>query len=136
MLISKFKRILRTDYADQFKDLVDKLGFSLNNTIESIVSALNKGISLQDNIQCTVKTLQVTVDSTGKPTTSTSFTMSISQKPIGVVCLNAQNTTNSSSYSTSGITVYWTLQNSSIVINNITGLLANNTYQLTLVAFA
>ncbi len=135
MILDKFKRLLRTDFEEQFQDLIDKLAFSINNTLESVVDAFNNKISLKDNIQCTLKSFAVVVDSSGTPINSVSFQMTIPNKPIGILCLNAQNLTNNTAYSNSGITVYWSLTGKTVIINNITGLIANNKYQLTLVAF-
>lgn len=135
MQIPSFKRILNSDYAAQFQQLVSTLGFTINNAIENINDALDNEISLQDNILCTVKTFSVQVDSTGKPTTSTTFPLSFTGTCLGITMINIINTTNSASYPTGGVTISFSQTQSGIQLNNLTGLAANNTYSITVVAW-
>jgi hypothetical protein len=135
MIIPSFKRILNTDYASQFQQLVNTLGFTLNNAITNINQALSNNISLQDNILCTVKTFNVQVDSTGKPTSSTTFPLSFTGQCLGLSLINVLNSTTSSSYPTGGVTISWTQTQSGIQLNNVTGLAANNTYSITVIAW-
>lgn len=135
MIIEKFKRILRTDYEQEFQNMIDRLSGSLNNTIENILQAFNKSISLNENIQCTVKIITLVVDASGNPTNPLTFLMDIPNKPTGVICINSINLTNSTSYSSNGITINYNINGRTVIINNITGLVPNNTYQLTIVAF-
>lgn len=135
MLLEKFKRILRTDYEAQFQQLIDKLAYALNNTVEQIITTLTNNVSLKDNMFCTLKVMTVIVDSSGNPTTATQFPMVNITKAIGVICINAVNQTNSTSYGTTGITVNWSQAGTAIILNNITGLIPSNTYQMTFVAF-
>jgi hypothetical protein len=135
MIIPSFKRILNTDYAAQFQQLINTLGFSLNNAITNINQALANNISLQDNILCTVKTFNVQVDATGKPTTSTTFPLTFTGQCLGISLINVLNTTTSSAYPTGGVTISWTQTQSGVQLNNITGLATNNTYSITVIAW-
>jgi hypothetical protein len=135
MIIPSFKRILNTDYAQQFQQLIATLGFTLNNAIENINDALDNNISLADNILCTVKTFSLQVDSTGKPTTSTTFPLTFTGQCQGLSVINVTNTTNSSTYPTGGVTISFAQTQNGIQINNITGLPTNNTFSLTVIAW-
>lgn len=135
MKLPSFKRLIRTDYKQEFQSLIDQLSVSINIGIESIYDALNRKITLRDNIACTVKEIDVKVDVTGTPITTTLFKMDISNRLDGIVVLNALNQTDSTVYPTGGIFISWTQTQNGILINNITGLQANQTYTLKLVAF-
>jgi len=135
MQIPSFKRILNTDYAAQFQQLINTLGFTLNNAISNINDALDNEISLQDNILCTVKTFNIQVDATGKPTTTTTFPLSFTGTCLGVSLINLINTTNTGTYPTGGVTISFSQTQNGIQLNNLTGLLPNNTYSITVVAW-
>lgn len=135
MNIPAFKRILKTDYAQQFQAMIDSLSYSINNAIESLNNAMKNNISLQDNILCTVKTLSVQVDSNGKPTTALSFPLSFTGQALGLTVLNAVNQTNSISYPSTAVYINWTQTQNGIQINTVTGLTAMNNYNITVVAW-
>lgn len=100
MKLPSFKRLIRTDYKQEFQSLIDQLSVSINIGIESIYDALNRKITLRDNIACTVKEIDVKVDVTGTPITTTLFKMDISNRLDGIVVLNALNQTDSTVYPT------------------------------------
>jgi len=135
MLIPAFKRLLKTDYAQQFQQMIETLSYSINNAVESLNTAMANNVSLKDNVLCTVKTFNVQVDSTGKPTTSTTFPLTFKGTCLGVSLINIINSTNSSSYPTSGVTISYSQTQNGIQLNNITGLATNNTYSITVIAW-
>lgn len=135
MRLPSFRRLIRTDFKQEFQALVDQLSVSINIGIENLYDALNRKLTLRDNIACTVKEIDVKVDAAGTPTATTLFQMDISNRLDGLVVLNALNQDDSSIYPTSGIFVSWTQTQNGILINNIKGLQANQTYRLKIVAF-
>jgi len=96
---------------------------------------MTNNVSLQDNILCTVKTFTVQVDSTGKPTTSTTFPLTFTGTCAGISLINIINTTTSGAYPPGGVTVSFSQTQNGIQINNITGLAAMNNYSITIVAW-
>lgn len=135
MRIGLFKRLVRTDYSDEYQTLIDQLGVSLNNTVESLVNIVSKNVSLSDNIACTIKDIEVTVDANGTP--KEAITINTDKSTItAVICGRANNLTNSNIYPNSGIQISYTQSGSKININNIAGLQANNIYSLRIVIFA
>jgi hypothetical protein len=136
MRLPSFKRIIKTDYVEEFQNLVDTLASSLNVGIDNLYLALNKNLSLSDNVKCTIKDVTVTVNSSGIPIASTGFLLDFDGKCIGVQVLKYDNLTNSTTYPTTGVSIAWTQQNKSIVINHIAGLPANNQFLLKVVAYA
>lgn len=135
MKLSSFKRLIRTDFKQEFQGLIDQLSVSINIGMESIHDALNRKITLRDNIACTVKELDVKVDATGKPLTTTQFQMDIPNRLDGISVINAYNTDFANTYPTSGVFISWSQTQTGILINNITGLQANQTYRIKLVAY-
>jgi len=135
MRLPSFKRLIRTDFKQEFQALVDQLSVSINVGIENIYDALNRKLTLRDNIACTVKEIDVKVDEAGTPSTTTQFQMDISNRLDGIVVISALNQTTSSMYPTSGIFISWTQTQTGILINNITGLQSEQTYRLKIVAF-
>lgn len=114
---------------------MDQLAVSLNIGIESLYNALNKNLSIKDNIKCTVKDLTLTVDATGKPTSPTQFALDISGQIIGTQVIYAINTQNPAIYPTGGIFISFTQTSSGVLINNITGLPANQPFTIRVVAY-
>lgn len=135
MKLPSFKRLLKTDYAQQFQQMIETLSYSINNAVEALNTALNHNVSLQDNVFCTVKTFNIQVDSAGTPSTSTTFPLTFTGTCLGVSLINIINTTNSIGYPTSGVTVSFSQTQNGIQINNITGLIPMNKYSLTIVAW-
>lgn len=135
MLLPSFRRLFSSDFPNQFKALIDTLGVSLNNGIEVLYQALNNGLTLEDNINCTIKPITLTVDATGKPTQNSAILLNTTNKVDGCVVLNALNQTNSATFPSGGVFISWSQSGSQLNLNNITGLQANQSYTLTVVAF-
>ena len=96
---------------------------------------LNRKLTLRDNMLCTVKEIDVTVDPARAPTTTTSFPLDISGRIDGVVVLSAVNLTTTGMYPSSGVFISWTQTQNGVLINNITGLQNGQKYRLRVVAF-
>jgi hypothetical protein len=136
MKLPSFKRILSTDFQDEYKGLVNKLAVSINDGLESVYNALNKRITLKDNIQCTVKTVQVTVNASGLPTTTTTFQVDVPNTKVeGCMVISAINQVNTTSYPSSGVFISFTQLENTVRIDHVTGIQANVPYSLKIVAF-
>ena len=136
MKMPSFKRIFDTDFEEQYKAMIQTLAVTVNNGFEVVYEALNKKISISENIQCTLKDVSFKVDAAGNPTTRVSFISDIpNMRVIGTQVIKVVNNSNSSSYPTSGVFISFTETNNGIEINNVTGLIAGNTYTLRIVAY-
>lgn len=134
--LPNFKRIFKTDYDQKDQDLVEKLAVTINNGFELLYNQNNRGIDLSNNLACTVRSIEVIVNSSGIPTAGTGFTIDTSGQIKGTQVLRAVNLTNSSVYPTSAPFISFTQDNKTITINHIAGLPANNKFSITLVAWA
>lgn len=135
MKLPSFRRLFKGDYPEKEQGLVDRLSVSLNNGIDVLYNALNNNLSLADNVLCTVKDIQLKVDSSGNPAATSGFSVGFSGKALGVIVLRAVNQTNNSIYPTAAPFVSFSQTSSLITINNITGLQTGSTWLLTVVAF-
>jgi hypothetical protein len=135
MKLPNFRRIIKSDYETDDQKLIETLSFSLNNGIEVLYQALNRALTLQDNVACTVKEFTVEVDATGTPKSKTSFTLNTSNRILGVMVLNAINTKNPSILPTAGVFMSFYQEGKTVTINNIKGLPENQIFNLTTVSF-
>lgn len=137
MKFQTFKRLNKADYPDKYQDLIDTLSSSLNIGVEALYNAMNNQISITDNIYCNVKDIQVKVDSSGNPTSTTVFTVDSTITALkGLSVIKVDNITNTNVFPTGGVTITYTLITAQQVqIKHITGLPANNIFQLRIIAW-
>lgn len=136
MKLPNFRRLNKNDYSEDEQTLVDKLSNSLNYGIEVLYTALNNRVNLRNNVDGTLKDIEITTDSNGIPLSSTTFVLNRQEdQPIGLIVIDNENLTNSSIYPAGGITLSWVKVNNTIQITHATGLQANNTYRLRVFAF-
>jgi hypothetical protein len=136
MKLPSFKRIFDTDFDQQYKSMIQTLSATINIGFEVVYEALNKKISLSENIQCTLKDITLIVDATGRPTTRIAFSSDIpNMRVVGTQVIKITNLKNSNSYPTGGIFVTYVETNTGIEIQHVTGLIAGDTYLLRIVAY-
>jgi hypothetical protein len=136
MKLPSIKRIDKQNFDPKDKDLIEKLGFTLNNDLEVVFNGLNRNISLKDNVLCTVKDVQIIVDSDGIPQNTASFQLDIqNMRILGCQVVKAINLKNSTGYVTGAPFITFSQASNIININHITGLRAGQTYNLTIIAW-
>lgn len=134
--LPSFKRLNKSEFKPEYSDLVEKLITSLNSIIDSVLDALNRKISLKNNILCSIRDVSVVVDSAGIPTAPINITYDFTGSASVVTVGRIVNLTNSSGYPSSGVTVYWEqVANNVIRIRHISGILPNNSHSLRLVIY-
>ena len=135
MKIQSFKRIFKSDYDQEDQSLVEKLSYSINTGIEVINNALNRNISLADNILCSIRDVDVQVDANGYPISLTTYSLDFKGSIQGVIVIRADNLTNSAIYPTSSPFINFTQNTNGVKIDHVTGLIPNNIYRLRIVTF-
>jgi hypothetical protein len=135
MKLPLFKRLRKDDYPEEQQTIIESIAFSINTAVEGIISALNKNVSIRDNILCTTKDVDVTVDSAGIPSPEVSVSIDFTGNVYGIQVLKVDNLTNSAGYPTSGVTVSFNQTPKGIQITHITGLSTNNKYRIRLVMY-
>lgn len=134
MLLPSFRRLFSQDYAKEFQKLIDTLSVSLNNGIEVLYQALDNEITFRDNMKATVIDVTLTVDSAGKPTQGGTFALTFDGNVDGIFVTMATNQVNSSVYPTGAVMVSGAQNNKTYNINNVTGLQANTSYTIRIIA--
>lgn len=130
------RRVYTQDFSSEYQDLIQKLSESLNINLEVLYDALNKKVTLSDNIACTVRTIEIEVDGNGIPTSNISLALDNKQPILGTQVLSAINLTNSGTYPTGQPFISYSLNSQGrLVINHISGLQANNKYRLNLIVW-
>jgi archaellum component FlaF (FlaF/FlaG flagellin family) len=118
-----------SDFPPEQQQTVERLADIYNFFVDNVANVVNGNISY-DNYNKKLVTLQVTVDSTGKPSQTLKF--SSSTGAIGSVVISAKNLTNTAIYPNSLPFISFTAGGTGIyTINNIAGLPANNKFELT-----
>ena len=127
MIISSPKRINPEDFAEDDKAIAKQIGFVMNSFMEEIVNTLSKRISINDNLNQSVKSIpKVNVDVNGNLNTPKSFKSGISGKTQGLQVIRSFG----GSYVTGEPFIDFRDNNGIIKINNIKGLTADIDYTL------
>lgn len=136
MKLQTFKNLVKDNFPQKYYDLIDPLGFSINPFMTQLLSALNNNLSVKDNLNMQYKDITVTVDASGKPLSSIVYKSTLNGVTQGVTVIRADNLTNTRTYPTSCPFVSWSDNSGQVTIINISGLQANQKYQLRLLAVA
>lgn len=134
MNVSFLRRLIKEDFPQQYKDLVGKIGYVINPAMEQLSLVLKNNITWTDNMAAQVINIAVTVDSTGTPTGQISFASNLNSPINHIMVTRAVNATNSTSYVTGAPFVSFLQDGNSVIIQNITGLPPNATFNLTMIA--
>ena len=130
--IRKINKILTEDFPATYRDLVSKLAFALNPFLDNIVEALDKGLSISDNMDGEIKEVTLTPDNDLplKLRTNLNFCNS-------VLVSRVTNLTNTSASLTSAPFVEFKNKDEQgfklIEITNITGVDVTNKYRIRLI---
>lgn len=135
MKLPSFRRLFKGDFKEEYQELVDNIGISFNSALDAVFIALNRNLTLADNLKCSIKDLTVRVDSNGTPTVPLSFKLDFQGRIIGLSVINVINTDNPNAYPATGVTISFQQSNTTILVNNITGLRPNANYTLKVVAW-
>jgi hypothetical protein len=131
-----FRRLYKQDFDQQYGDLIDGLSPALNTGVEVLYQALNKNLDLANNIRCTVRDVSVIVNASGVPKSITSIALDVKNAPvIGCQVISAQNVTNSSTFPTGQPFISFSQKSDVLIINNVTGLQADNQYTLKIICW-
>lgn len=131
--LSSYRRIVKNDYQDEYKPLVDQLSVSINNGFDTLFNALNGKLNFYDNIASTIAEIRISVDSNGFPLQRTQFKLSGNQTNVeGILVLKISGYNNPTLYPTSGLALSYTFDNGLVTITNIKGLETNKIYSIKL----
>lgn len=125
--IGSYRRIFKQDYSPDIQPDIDTLSVTLNDSFETIYGALNNQVTFTENINCTLVTFTVTVDSKSVPTAPLAIKLNSFQKTVnGMIIINAV-AKDGTSTPDSGIFVDYTINNNITSSSNVTN--TSNTSQ-------
>lgn len=133
--LASYRRIITNDFKKEEKKLVEQLASPINDSFNELYFATNGRLSLRENVFCTVKDVEITVDAGGNPNDTTSFGLDRQGSVIGCQVILAINQTNTSIYPTGQPFISFVQNGSSVIVNNITGLQAGQRYLVRIVAY-
>lgn len=135
MKLESFKTLKEEDVAEEYRPLIKTIGFSLNSFAQQVLNALNRNLTVDDNLDQETKTFNIEVRSTGIPKTTTNFGLSkLSRVLKGITVVKATNLTDSTTLS--GAPFLTVTQVGKLVeIKHVTGLVADKKYELTVLMF-
>jgi hypothetical protein len=134
MILPSFRRLMSQNFEKQYQNLINTLSLSLNNGIQVLYDTFNNQITFRDNIKCTVADVTLKVDSTGKPIQGGTFALTFVGNVDGVFVTNVTNVNNPTTYPTGAVQVFGQQNNATYIINNVTGLQANTSYTIRIIA--
>jgi len=133
--LDNINRIIAEDFEKDDQELIGRLGGVLNHFMEQTFEAFAGRIDF-DNLDQEVKTIQITVDGSGTPVGESQFSSEKLSRAKGSVVIAARNLDNIANFPTSvPFVVFSSVQDSLYKINNISGLQANEKYELVLILF-
>ena len=134
--LRSYRRVITSDFPEEDKSVVAGLGGAMNDAFSDLYFVLNGRVDLASNVACTLKDIEIIVDAAGKPINRTVFTVQNATLPvIGITVILALNLNNPSIYPTTQPFISFTQVEGGVLINNITGLQANQRYLVRLVAW-
>lgn len=131
--VDNIKTFQKEDFDPEYKQLIDKLSFSINPFMEQIVSAFNKNIDIT-NLTDLIIDVTVSVDIDGIPTMPTSFKISdttrVIRKVLGMAVINHENLTDDDGVLSQPY-ITFSVNKDLATIKSITGLPVDKRFKLT-----
>jgi hypothetical protein len=135
--LSGYRRLIKTDFAQEYQPLIEQLGVSINNGFDTVFNALNGKLNFADNILSTIAEFRVTVREDGTPQQTTQFRLDKNQSNlIGLLVLSITGADDPSLRATSGLAISYTPNSGTVTISNIKGLEAGKPYLIRVLALS
>lgn len=113
---------------------IDRLLYPLNLFLNTIYGALNKNITLSENIDCQLASFTVIAGAAAINNTA-KFMLTLKHPPTMLIVGSAQKVTGNYTPIAAAVTVDWNYDGSAINITAITGLTNGSTYTFNVVLF-
>jgi hypothetical protein len=127
-------KIKTSDLPKDYKELADALGGLLNPFIDNLVNGFNKNITVEDNLPFEFKTIDIVVDSNGKPTSNSSIFTNLKNHK-GYICVNILDVHGTGLPNTAPF-LFTETSGNFVIVKKITGLTAGYTYRLVLLGIS
>lgn len=127
--VNNLKRITVEEFAEEDQEMAGKLAGALNPFLEQVSNAFNKNIDF-DNLNQEIVQFEVTVGSTGIPTSPTEVRVNLKTRPRGLQVIRADNLSGTASFPTATPFITYDFSGSNIRILHVAGLPAGRKYNL------
>ena len=136
MKLNNANQIKSEDYDSDYSDLIDQLAETLNPFMQEVVELNDDRIDFENRVEV-LKIFDITVDSAGKPILNDKIATGKGTLGIrGMQVISSFNLTNTAGFPTGQPYISYTVLAGGFArIDNITGLLANNKYKLTVIIY-
>lgn len=131
--LASYKRIVTNDYPKEERKFVEQIAAPINDGFNALYFALSGNLSIRDNLFCTVRTIDVTVDVNGAPIGQLVITLDKQAPIFGCQVVSAVNQSNTAVYPTGAPFLSYSAVTNGILVNNVTGLQANARYSLNVI---
>lgn len=125
------KRLIKEDFDEEYQGLIDKIAFSLNSFYDEVTNAFNKNINI-DNLTREIITIDVENNSSGILKVPSQFKTNLTARIRGINIIKADNVSNPAIDPVEAPWISWTINTNIITVRKVTGIQADNKYQLTL----
>ncbi|PCI45890.1 MAG: hypothetical protein COB41_00435 [Proteobacteria bacterium] len=130
--VPDIKRLRKEDFDSEYQPMMERVAYSVNTFMEQVISVLNKNVDF-NNLNQQVVSYNISLDSSGTVINAPNIKTNLKSKPAGVLCISASNVNDPNIFPISQPFVNIGIINSTTVsVQNISGLQADSTYQLTL----
>jgi hypothetical protein len=120
--LPSINQLKKEDFPDQ--PWIEKLLVPLNTFMRSVYSALNRGITIGDNISAVAREIEFVYSTTGQ----ISFLWSLTARPAHVLVTNVVSFGTTPS---GAVSCLWEFDGTKVKITAMTGLVANSRYRVT-----
>lgn len=135
MKIDNVRRIIQEEFKSEDRETIGKLAYILNSFMEQTVQAVNGNLNIEENFTQEIKVVKMKVNSSGTPQINPQIKTNLTTRIKGIVVISASNLTTPSNYLSNAPFISFGISEQVIKLNNITGLIANDEYNLTLLIF-
>lgn len=127
MKLQGLKRIERNDFPSEYKSIIERIGYSFNSFAEEVIDAFNNGRISIENMNRSIITFKVEVNSSGVPVDDLIIQPNVSN----LQGFSVINVTNDNVVPTAcPFITYTKLNNGAVKITNIAGLPSGSTFTL------
>lgn len=126
-----FRRLSLEDFKDA-PEWLGRLVEWLNQVVEYIVLANNKGITFGENIQCEAFRVVEVLAGASAAACTAQFATTLKVKPQGVIPVRVVQKGAAYTVIGAAVTIEWRFDSGKILITSVTGLTNGTTYELTL----
>lgn len=134
--VPDIKRIRAEDFKSDYKDLIDKVGYSFNSFADQVIDIMSKKLDF-DNLNRDLVTIDVEISGSGTVVNNPGVKYNLkSDKVRGINIVKAVNINNPEVYPTAAPFVSFTFNNGILTILNVTGLQNSSKYRLTIEVIA